>query len=610
MQRNPWDQRKTARPAAWLRKVLMLPALLSATVLAAGTLSSPASATPLKHQAANGGTVTEAIVGVAPNYIFPINTPATDSGTNLIEFNLLMYQPVYLVGKTIVPKYSLGEPPVYTDDDKTVTVHLKSFKWSDGTPVTSRDVTFYFNIVKYNKKDWASYTPGEFPDNVTSVSTPNASTVVFHLNRSYNPVWFTDNELSLLYAFPQHAWDKTSAKGAIGNYDETASGARAVYKYLAGQAQNTATYATNPLWRVVSGPWELKSWAPDGPDVFVPNPEFSPKPHISKYVETVYTSDTSEFNALLAGNEINIGSIPPQDLPEVPRLSGNYTVTSSAHYQIGFMNVNFNNPVTGPLVKQLYIRQALQHVEDETGQVNAYLDGGKAGYVDYGPLPPQPPSPFIAAAQKKDPYPFSIKAARSLLEKHGWKIPKSGAAECAKPGTATNECGAGIKAGQKLEFNFMYDTGETFLVSQVANYKSDAAQAGIVLNVSSAPFSTVISDLTECIGTSSCPASSWQMGTWNAGGYNWGFGGPYATGEPFTQVTNFSSSEFLTLLKNSETAPNAIPAMHAYDTYMTENLPVIWAPTTYWITVVSKNLKGVAYTASGYQNTTDWYWSK
>ena len=43
---------------------------------------------------------------------------------------------------------------------------------------------------------------------------------------------------------------------------------------------------------------------------------------------------------------------------------------------------------------------------------------------------------------------------------------------------------------------------------------------------------------------------------------------------------------------------------------MTLNLPVIWAPTTYWLTVVSNNLHGVQLTASGYENTTDWYFSK
>ena len=148
------------------------------------------------------------------------------------------YIPLYTVGSAIVPAESQADPPTYSDGNKTVTVHLKSYHWSDGTPVTSRDVVFAFNLLKANKTSWANYVPGEMPDNVTSVSAPNPSTVVFHLNRSYNPTWFTDDELAELTAFPQKVWDKESASGSVGNYDETTAGAKAVYKYLSGQAGN------------------------------------------------------------------------------------------------------------------------------------------------------------------------------------------------------------------------------------------------------------------------------------------------------------------------------------------------------------------------------------
>ena len=296
-------------------------------------------------------------------------------------------------------------------------------------------MAFFYNLVKANKDDWDSYLPGQFPDDVASLTTPNSSTVVLHLARAYGPTWFTDDQLSDLLALPQQAWDKTSINGAVGNYDQTAAGAKSVYKFLTSQASDTATYASNPLWKVVDGPWEIKSFQPTtGPDVFVPNPDYSPQPKVSEFVETIYATDTSEFNALLAGNEINIGTIPPEDLPQLPRLSSNYTLTTSPYWHIGFDNLNFKNPVTSPIVSQLYFRQALQHLEDEKGQATAYLDGEKAGYPVYGPIPPQPATPFESAAQKTDPYPFSIKAARSLLEAHGWKIPSSGAASCVRRG--------------------------------------------------------------------------------------------------------------------------------------------------------------------------------
>src|SRR5215469_6254387 len=455
------------------RRRILVPILLGAALVAAACSSSSGPSSS-KGTAVKGGTVTLGVVGVPPNYIFPFLTPAADSGSNFIYMLATRYIPLYTVGSTIVPSQSLAFPPVYSNGNKTVTVRLKSYRWSNGAPVTSRDVVFAFNIMNANKTSWGNYVPGEIPDNVTSVSTPNQKTVVFHLNQAYNPTWFTDDELSNLVPIPQKAWDKESASGPVGNYDQTTAGAKAVYKYLSGQAANVASYSTNPLWKVVDGTWVLQSYQPNGPDVYTPNPQYSPKAHINKLVIKTYTTDTAEFNALLAGNQLNIGSIPTQDLSEQGRATAaGYNYTASKIYQVSFVNLNYNNPVTGPLVRQLYIRQALQHLMDESGQVNSFLDHGQAGHAVYGPIPVG--SPYASSVQATDPYPFSISAARSLLVQHGWSIPKSGAASCVRPGSGTNECGTGIKAGQRLQFNFMYDTGPTFLQQEVANYQSDAS---------------------------------------------------------------------------------------------------------------------------------------
>jgi peptide/nickel transport system substrate-binding protein len=601
--------RRKPRKALYLTPVMAL----LAVILAACSSSSQSSASSAQAagSAQSGGTVTEGIVGVAPSYVFPMTPPGEGSGTNTERFNWLMYLPLYQVGNSgIDESNSLAEAPVYSDGDKTITITLKDDKWSNGEAVTSRDLTFFLNLAKANKDDWDGYTPGEFPDDVASYSTPSSSTLVVNLTKAYDPTWFTDDQLADWYALPQQAWDKTSTTDAVGNYDETTSGAEAVYKFLTAQSSNTATYVTNPLWKVVDGPWEIKSFkATTGPDVFTPNPDYPTKPRISEFVETIFTTDTAEFNALLAGNEINIGTIPPEDLPQLSRLAADYTLTTSPYWHIGFDNLNFKNPVTGPIVSQLYVRQALEDLEDQSGQVDAYLDGGKAGYAVYGPIPQKPSSEYMSSTQETDPYPYSVSAAKNLLENHGWSIPASGAATCVRPGTASDECGAGIPAGRALEFNFLQDTGQTFLDEEVANFKSDAAEAGVVLNVSSAPFQTVIATLTECIATTSCPASSWEMGTWNAEGYSASYASPYATGEWVGEDTNYSSSEFNSLLDATETSSDAVSAIKAYDTYVTENLPVVWTLTTYGLNVVSNDLKGVTFSASGYENTTDWYLS-
>ena len=50
----------------------------------------------------------------------------------------------------------------------------------------------------------------------------------------------------------------------VGNYDQTTAGAKAVRNFLDSQAHNIGTYATNPLWQVVDGPWKLSQFRSDG----------------------------------------------------------------------------------------------------------------------------------------------------------------------------------------------------------------------------------------------------------------------------------------------------------------------------------------------------------
>jgi len=66
---------------------------------------------------------------------------------------------------------------------------------------------------------------GEFPDNVTSLTAPDATTSIVQLTKAYTrPVH--RRPLATWMALPQQTWDETSASGPIGDYDETTSGPR------------------------------------------------------------------------------------------------------------------------------------------------------------------------------------------------------------------------------------------------------------------------------------------------------------------------------------------------------------------------------------------------
>jgi peptide/nickel transport system substrate-binding protein len=606
------------------RKAPWRTALLISTAVVLAACSTTSNQT---SKSSSGGKILAGGVAVmaenpqgAPNDIFPFLGPTTISNANVSDFNALMYLPLYWFGGsggsdnsvTLNTQKSLAYPPVYSNGNKTVTISLKRYKWSDGTPVTSASVIFFMEIAKANKDQWGLYEPGHLPDNVATFQAHGPLQVVFNLTEPVNPAWFTANQLNEITPLPQEAWDKTSISGKVGDYAATAKGSRQVYSFLASQASKLATYDTNPLWKVVDGPWSLSSFDDTGNLTFVPNRAYSgpDRPHLSEFKEVPFTADSAEFNVLLAGGAINVGYLPTEDLSQQGRLtSSGYALVKSELSQINFLVLNYNNPSIGPLVRQLYIRQALQHVMDEQGQLKALLGGNAGGYAVYGPIPPKPPSPYMSDTQTPDPDPFSINAARELLTSHGWKIPSSGPAVCVKPGNGPQNCGADIPAGKSLSFTLLYVSGSTYLQEEMADFKSDAGQAGIVFSQSSAPFNTVTS---RVIGT--CPAQSnqaacdWQVGTWGAG-----FSASldaYPSGELiFPNLTGYTNATLQGLI-NATVQSSSPTALAKYSQYVSNLLPVIWQIATYNLNEVSTNLHGVVFNAIGNINPSDWYFTK
>ena len=126
---------------------------------------------------------------------------------------------------------SLFSSLVYSNGDTRITIRLKPWNWSDGHPITSRDFAFVYNLLKANSSNWNAHLVGLFPEDVAKVTTPDAQTVVLDLTKAYNPDFYTDDVLSTVPLLPQHAWDKTSDNGTIGDDDTTTAGAKAVYVF-------------------------------------------------------------------------------------------------------------------------------------------------------------------------------------------------------------------------------------------------------------------------------------------------------------------------------------------------------------------------------------------
>lgn len=576
-----------------------------------------------------------------PNYIFPLISGAYYSNENVYDFQTLMYRPLYWYGDRGRPgidyALSLAEPPVYSDHDRGVTITLKHAVWSDGEPVITRDVILWLDLLKANRADWASYVPGGFPDNVISWTPQGPHRIYLQLNHSYNPVWFTNNELSQITPLPV-AWDRTNLDGCgqsgcpvpnvaatVQRPDATPVGARQVYRFLNSQAKQVSSYASSPIWSIVDGPWRLQSLTNSGQATFVPNPKYdgAGRPKLARFVELPFTSETAEFSVLRAGPakgdgggsapQISLGYVPDTDVPQEPALRAQgYRL--SAFYPFGFdyFEPNFNNPVMGPVLRQLYFRQAFQRLVDQRGWIHAYYEG--LGVPTYSPVPAQPSNPYANRAARRDPYPFSVAAARRLLKAHGWKVSPTGTTSCAHPGTGAGECGAGIAAGKQLRFTLMYPSGMSSTDGAMVDLQSVAQRVGIRIQLKEVTTATITAQIEPCAPRSS--ACSWQLGQYGAA---WVFAPDhYPTGEEIFQsgalgnVGSYSSPAIDRLIKatTTSTAQAAQRTLDAYANAVRVQLPDFWQPSPGTLISFQSNLAGATPNAYGYLSPEEWYFTR
>lgn len=603
---------------------LVLAALLAGVLAACGG-GGGGNASPHKSsgKAVKGGTVTVAYLpGTQPVYMDPFFPAADDTVQEIFWYVEQFWRPLYWFGHGAsigeVQSMSIAKQPVFSNGGRTVTITLKNWKWSDGRPITTRDVEFWINLMMAEKDNYANYVPGNFPDNVTSVSYKNAKTFSITFNKAYNHTWLLENQLSIIFPIPQHAWDKTSANGKIGNYDTTKAGAAKVYSFLNSESKTLSTYATNPLWQVVDGPFRISSYQANSEVSMVPNKKYSgpDKPKIAKLEFLDFTSDAAEYAQLLSG-KLDYGYVPFNDVPSEGRVkSQGYTIDPWPQAGMNYAVYNYTSPTVGPLFRQLYIRQAIQRTVDQKGLISAALYG--AGVPTYGPVPPYKPQPMAdgqvltTATERSNPYPFDPKAAMSLLKAHGWSVKAGGVDTCAKPGTAADECGLGIKAGEQLSFSFEYPTGVIQDQTEANLIATDAAKAGIHIAQKPVPVSITFQD-TLCTKGSACTWDSdyyylggWQYGVpinYPVGTVIFGCGGEYVGGYCSTTLDKYMAEA---------TTSSSVQPLFKYENYLNANVPVMWLPLQpYQFSAISTKLHGATPQNGGYWITPEyWYLTK
>lgn len=599
------------RPRSWR---IAAAALLAAGALIVGGCSGSSSTPSGAASEAAGGGSGGGEISVAmktPTWILPISAPGKTQGENGI-FRALQWPPLFSYTLEGAAKYnldaerSMANIPEYSADGKTITITLKDLAWSDGKPITTRDVEFWFNLIKNNTDKWASYREGGFPDNVTEFKIIDEKTLSITTDKAYAPGYYIGNQLNSVVPLPQHAWAKTSDNDEVGDADRTAEGAKQIFAYLTKASEDPPHYAANELWKTVSGAWVLTDFVPSGEVKLVPNKGYkgSDKPHIPAVIFKPFTSDDAEFNVLRAGG-IDYGYIPAGSISQKSYIEGQgYTVAPWYGWSITYIPFNFNNPTSGPIFDQKYIRQAMQYLIDQPTISKVIWQDMAAPTC--GPVPQKPGS---AGSMEGCKYAFDPAKAQQLLESHGWKVTPDGTTTCATPGEGDNQCGKGIDAGTPLKFTITSQSGFSATTKMMAELKSQFAKVGITLDIKEVPDSVAVTQACKK-GDKNC---SWDMSFFGSQA-SWYFpvyaSGQrlFATGAP-VNLGSYSNPEADKLIVATMFSADE-SVMQQYNDYLAEDLPVLWVPNPVaQVSAFKSNITGIvpqAPTLEMYPQ--DWAW--
>ena len=596
-------------------------------LVAGGCTNSPA-VTAAGGAKIKGGTAVWALPpSSAPNYIFPFESSAYLSTYNNLSFAQLMYRPLYWFGAgaqpLLNPSLSLANPPTWSGNTATIT--LKHYTWSNGSPVTTADVMFWINMLKDPKVgpiDYGVYNG--FPDAfVSSIRAVSPTERQMTTKRAYSHTWFLYNNLSQITPMPA-AWDRTASGPSACATKIT--DCTAVYRYLDAQSRQLATYASSPIWSIVDGPWKLSAFNADGHATFVPNARYSGpvKPTLSKFEEVPFSSEATEYNALrsppASGLKIDVGYLPLADAPAKPAGSSlmspgtnplpGYTLRPLYIWRINYFVMNFQSSTgNGPVIRQLYFRQALAHLLNQEAVINGPLHG--YGTPTVGPVGNTPVTRFLSPLlESGDPFPFDPAKARSLLTSHGWKVVPNGVTTCVAPA----RCGPGINSGHRLVFNLPYIAGTSWIVQEMTQLQSNALLAGIKINLQPESFGQIAALAVGNCKVAKIPCN-WDLANWGSG---WLFGPDFApTGETLFKCGAIANSGgYCTPLNdaliNKTLTSDNLSFMYQWQNFLATQLPVMFQPNgVYQLTEIVDHLEGVTPQSPTLSiNPENWYFVK
>ena len=313
--------------------------------------------------------------------------------------------------------YDLATDYSVSEDGLLWTVHIRDdVKFTDGEPLTARDVAFTYNTVKESSSvnDFTMLDHAEALDDTT---------VVFHMTRPFS-IW--PYTMAVVGIVPEHAYD-------------------------------SASYGSNPIG---SGRYILKQWDKGQQVILDANPDYYGEQSNMQRVTIVFMEEDAAFLAAQAGEV---------DLAYTSATYSDQTVEgySLAAYE-SVDNRGFNLPavpeqttesgetIGNDFTADVQVRRAINIGVDREEMIDHVLNGyGSPAYSVCDQMP------WYNSASEVT---YDPEKAKSLLDEAGWK---------------TGEDGIREKDGVKAELNLLYATGDSVRQALAADFSEQLKELGI-----------------------------------------------------------------------------------------------------------------------------------
>jgi peptide/nickel transport system substrate-binding protein len=393
--------------------------------------------------------------------------PLTTYSTEAVEVLQLVYDNLIHTSLALEQEPGLATSWSYGADGKTITYRLRKANWHDGTPFTSADAKFSFELIK--SKQLSQYA--QWVTDLTSVQAPDARTLMLSFSRpqAFNPG-------VAVPILPRHIWQSMSAS-QIQKYANAKPVGTGPYKFVNWKHGQSIEIARNDDW-------------------------WGKAPAAEKITWILFQNEDVMAQSLRTGAVDICPEIPPNIWDG---LSGAKNVKTVSMQSFSFHHIGINvsdNPKSGgnPLLKDKAIRQALSYAVDRKQLVDVALAGH--GIPGSSILPAGFGEWFLDIPADQQ-YNANPDKARQILDAAGYKL-----ASGAKFRTARN--------GAKLSFRLIAIESTSVDVAAAQLFRNACAKVGIELTLTTLDANS----LGSTVYNSKAPNWDIFVWGWDAGVYD------------------------------------------------------------------------------------------